>query len=157
MPLSSCQMYLTYCLHGDYTICCLFWLRWHCISVSLQVEFPLIIYDSPDCRNTSIVPDTQSQSEMVKTFFCLNRGSVTATSRWESLLPSKSSVFTLNVHVYVFWNSKFSSPMVHIIFSCFFWRQWHWNKIFTKISHRTESVDSEYQIRFTSYIILVVE
>ena len=45
-----------------------------------KVETSILVYDSLDCRNSHIVPDKEERSGVVKTFFCLNRGRITAST-----------------------------------------------------------------------------
>lgn len=50
----------------------------------------MVIYDNLDCRNTHVVPDVQRATGSVKTFFCIHRGNVHVSSRFEFLSQTSS-------------------------------------------------------------------
>ena len=51
------------------------------LLILLQSEVPLIIYDNLDCRNFHLTPKIEKAEGVVKTYFCLNRGTIKGTSR----------------------------------------------------------------------------
>lgn len=63
----------------------------------LQVETSILVYDSLDCRNSHIVPDKEERSGVVKTFFCLNRGRITASTELNKGSYSSDEVINLKV------------------------------------------------------------
>ena len=50
----------------------------------------MVIYDNLDCRNTHVLPDVQRATGSVKTFFCIHRGNVHVSSRFEFLSQTSS-------------------------------------------------------------------
>ena len=50
----------------------------YCYLLS-QDEVPIVVYDNINCKNPSVVPDDQTATGSVKTFFCISRGSVQVT------------------------------------------------------------------------------
>lgn len=48
--------------------------------VQFQAEAPLVIFDGLDCRKVDMIPDKQTATGNVKTFFCIQRGEVRVTT-----------------------------------------------------------------------------